>query len=100
MNESDFEGRIKMRACEVVDALEGLTPYERALVLHQAEIMWSELETLTPAQLADREAQDDADAVLAAWMGAVLQRLGPVAAKRLIGLARDLDNEARLERMM
>jgi len=47
----------KTRACEVVDALEGLTPYEGALVWREVELALDELTITTTATIAQREAR-------------------------------------------
>jgi len=57
MDAEELDGTIKTRACEVVDALDGLTPYERALVWQEVELALDELTITTTATIAQREAR-------------------------------------------
>jgi len=100
MDAEELDGTIKTRAYEVVDALAGLTPCERALVWREVELALDELTITTTATIAQREAHEDADAVLTTWLGAVLRRLPPSAREQSVDTARELDDEARLSRLM
>ena len=79
--------------------MHGLKPYGRALVLHEAEIIWDEQCADAPTEIQEQEAEEDTVAIVLQWLGSVLRRLSPESRVTLIELARSLDDAERFQRL-
>jgi hypothetical protein len=103
MSHHDFTAEIHARAQHVANHLNALTPYERSLVLHEAQAIWDERAANRAGEALDQvEADNEATeiAATAAWIGARLHTLSPQTRAELVQLIEGLSNDARLERLM
>lgn len=61
MNQDDFTQDIQDKARQIAALLSTSTPYERSLVLHEAQFLWDEEQAarLGVERVLESEAQDD-----------------------------------------
>lgn len=91
MDAHELNGRLKPKATHVANYLNPLTPYERALVLHQAEIIWAERRRGGPDPA---EQESDARLLTGQWLANMVQRLSLDDLDQLIDMAQRLDEGA------
>jgi hypothetical protein len=84
----------------VADALEGLTPYERAIVLHAETVRWEKCLALIPDEALQQESRDLRLALIAQWLGAVVHRMSEESLVTLLTIVERLDEDDKLERLV
>jgi hypothetical protein len=101
MNEQDFTEDIKALARQVAQMLAGKTPYERSLMLHQAQEIWDDIreEKLGPEGARQADADETLMDMTAAWVGAMVQDLPPPSQIEVLQLLRELQKNARFDRL-
>ena len=97
MNQDDFTDDIQDKARQITALLSRSTPYERSLVLHEAQFLWDEEQV---ARVLEEEARDDMAALEAAYVGRLLQNLSPQAREHVVAIIEGLSNNARLSRLI
>jgi hypothetical protein len=77
MNEAEFTEQMRTMAQQVAQMLADKTPYERSLILHQAQAVWDTLreEKLGVQGARQADEQETFMDATAACMGAILQEL-------------------------
>src|SRR4028118_2201265 len=101
MNEQDFSEDIKTLARQVAQMLAVKTPYERALILHQAQEIWDQMreEKLGLEHARRADADETFTDMTAAWVGAVVQELPPSSRIEVLQLLSELQKNARFDRL-
>jgi hypothetical protein len=79
----------------IANYLNALTPYERALVLHQAQILWSQRRH----KWFDPEEESDTRLIAGQWICNVIQRLSQEHTDMVIALVQELDDQGSIERL-
>lgn len=92
----NFDNFIHARALNLVNLLQGLTPYERRLVLQEAQALWEEGES-SQAQAGEADATVFSSGQ---WLAGVFIRLSPPARAGLLEVAKRLDEMERFERLV
>lgn len=98
MNQDDFTQDIRDKVRQIAALLSHSTPYERSLVLHEAQAQWDEEQAARMGinRVLEGEAQDDVAALEAAYVGRLMQNLAPPAREHVVALIEGLSNHARL----
>jgi hypothetical protein len=101
MNEQDFTEDMRTLAREVAQMLAGKTPYERALILHQAQEVWDTLreERLGREGALQASADDTFMDMTAAWVSAVCQEMPPSSRVDVLQLLSELQKNAQFDRL-
>lgn len=101
MNEVEFTQMVQDKAVQVADLLGALTPYERALIWHEAEAIWQERqeqrEGETTSQNFEREAALDG---VCLWLVEVFRELLPEGRRAVLALAERLADEEQFLRLV
>ncbi len=101
MNEQDFTEDMRSLARQVAQMLAGKTPYDRALILHQAQEIWDVLREERLGREGALRADEDAMFMdmTAAWVGAVWQELPPSSPVEVLQLLSELKRNAQFDRL-
>ena len=96
MNEQDFTRDMKTLARQVAQMLAGKTPNERAIILHQAQVIW---DTMREEKLGREGRNDSFMDMTATWMSAVLQELPTSSQSEVLQLLSELRENAQFDRL-
>ena len=91
-----FKNHIQERGQHVANYLNTLTPYERSLVLSEAQRIWDDRREGRPQPYE----ADDSVFFLGHWLSQVFTRLSPAAQAYVIEMVQEIDNTERFERLV
>ena len=102
MNQDDFTHDVQEKAHQIAALLSTSTPYERSLILHEAQAQWDEEQAarLGGGRVLESEAREDVAALEAVYVGRLMQNLSPQAREHVVALIEGLSNHARLSRLV
>jgi hypothetical protein len=96
-----LDPRLQAKAQHLANHLNALSPFERALVIHEAELLWDE--RLLKRQSVDEDAaarREDELALCCLYLARAFRELSPPGRQIILELVQEMIEGERIERML